>query len=149
MLAYTSNNSHSDGSIWAHIRSYPDGDDENGNVRIVRNDARILRWNGNQWEEIERCPLALREFNRLSMFTAPDGNIQVADLDFDSDGHDSDDLDSSDHDTAHFNGNQWSVSIKEWPFFVHAITTAPDGSIWVGGLAGSRGIYTRFWYKIL
>ncbi|MCL0081489.1 hypothetical protein M1N64_04600 [Peptococcaceae bacterium] len=122
-MAVRSMTTTADGGIWALSKGkylYSDKSDD-----YVWEDARIARWNGNQWEEIERCPLNDRK-SLLFMFTASDGNIQVVDTDA---GY-----------ATCWNGNQWE-DLGRWfddgtGWLIYAATTALDGSIWVAGIDG-------------
>ena len=119
-----------DGDIWIHSEDLEDED----------YDPRIARWNGNQWEEIERCPLAQKKENRLHMFTTPDGNIQV---------NDSGDLEKVY--AMRWNGNQWEDmnlwfdNVEEW--LITAVTAAPDDGVWVGGIDGMTACLSNGQWK--
>ncbi|MCL0049697.1 hypothetical protein M1N04_01200 [Peptococcaceae bacterium] len=122
-----------DGDIW--VLFYKDPEDENDVPRIAR-------WNGSQWEEIE-CPLAQkRGATRLRMFTAPDGNVQV--------------IDTTDLEKIYamrWDGKQWEDmglwfdNVEEW--LITAVTAAPDGSIWLGGIDGMTARLSNSQWKTI
>ncbi|MCL0100882.1 hypothetical protein M1N80_03635 [Peptococcaceae bacterium] len=120
-----------------------------GNVQVIDTTdlekIYAMRWDGKQWEDMGLWFDNVEEWLITAVTAAPDGIIWVG-VDV---GTEKGWLREA---IAYWNGSKWVVNVRlsdEWSDKeedVDAITAAPDGSIWV---AGSLGIYTRFWYKIL